>query len=121
MRLRLSNLKELDDSELVKRARDDDRKAFSELVLRHQLVVYRACYRILGDREDAKDASQEAFVRAYRKLYTFRGRSAFKTWMLRLAINVSLNERGRRELPRADFASAESIATLEVPEDDLMR
>lgn len=119
MRLRLSNLRELDDFELVKRAQDDDRKAFSELVRRYQLVVYRSCYRILGDREDAKDASQEAFVRAYRELDTFRGRSTFKTWMLRLAINVSLNERGRRELPQADFASAESITTLEVPEDEL--
>lgn len=121
MRLRLSNLRELDDFELVKRAQNDDRKAFSELVRRHQLVVYRSCYRILGDREDAKDASQEAFVRAYKNLDTFRGRSTFKTWMLRLAINVSLNERGRRELPRADFASAQSITTREVPEDELMR
>ena len=121
MRLKLSNLREVDDSELVKRARDDDRKAFSELVRRHQLVVFRSCYRILGNREDARDASQEAFVRAYKKLDTLRGRSAFKTWMLRLAINASLNERGRRELPRADFASAESISALEAPEDELMR
>ncbi len=121
MHLKLSNLRELNDEVLVKRAQDGDRKAFSELVRRHQSVVYRSCYRILGDREDARDASQEAFIRAYRKLDTFRGRSAFKTWMLRLAINVSLNESGRRELPRADFRSAESVPTLEVPEGELMK
>ena len=60
-------------------------------------------------------------MRAYRKLDTFRGRSTFKTWMLRLAINVSLDQRGRRELPRADFASAEFIPALEVPEGELMK
>src|SRR5918998_5458404 len=93
--LRLSNFRELDDSVLVERTRNGDRRAFSELVRRHQSVVYRSCYRILGDREDARDASQEAFTRAYRKLDTFQGRSAFKTWMLRLAMNVSLNQRSR--------------------------
>ena len=90
MRFKLSNIKELDDGVLVERTRDGDRRAFSELVRRHQAVVFRACYRILGDREDAKDASQEAFVRAYGKLDTFGGRSAFRTWILRVAMNVSL-------------------------------
>ena len=121
MSLKLSSIRELNDDDLVKRSRDGEKKAFSELVLRHQTVVYRSCYRILGNREDAKDASQEAFVRAYRRLDTFRGQSAFKTWMLRVAINVSLNERSRREVPRADFASAESVPALEAPDDELMR
>ena len=117
----MSNTKELDDGTLVKRAQDGDRRAFSELVRRHQTIVYRSCYRILGDREDAKDASQEAFIRAYRKLGTFQGRSAFKTWMLRLAMNVSLNERSRRKPPSTNIASAESIPGLEAPEAELMK
>ncbi len=62
MGLKLSNIRDLDDSALVERIQyDDDRKAFSELVRRHQAVVYRSCYRVLGNREDARDASQEAF------------------------------------------------------------
>ncbi len=122
MRLRLSNTnKELDDDVLVEQAREGDRSAFSELVRRHQRVVYRSCYRILSDREDAKDASQEAFIRAYRRLDTFRGDSAFKTWMLRIAMNVSLNERSRRQLPRADVDLAETIAGLETPEAELTK
>jgi RNA polymerase sigma-70 factor (ECF subfamily) len=121
LRAKLSNIKELDDGVLVERTRDGDRRAFSELVRRHQAIVYRSCYRILGDREDAKDASQEAFIRAYRKLDTFQGRSAFRTWLLRLAMNVSLNERSRRELPRTDIGSAESIAGTEAPETELLR
>ena len=118
---KLSNIKEVDDSLLVEQARDGDRNAFSELVRRHQAVVYRSCYRILGDREDAKDASQEAFIRAYRRLDTFRGHSAFRTWMLRIAMNVSLNERSRREFPRTDIASAESISDSEAPEAELLK
>lgn len=88
------------------RAKTGDRRAFSELVRRHQSPVFRVCYRVLGNREDAKDAAQEAFVRAYRKLDGFEGRSSFKTWMLRLTMNVSLNERGRRKetLPLEDWA-----------------
>lgn len=116
-----TNIRGLDDSTLVERAQDGHRRAFSELVRRHQAVVYRACYRILGNREDAKDASQEAFIRAYRKLDTFRGSSAFKTWMLRVAMNVSLNERSRRELPRADDTLSESVPGPEAPEAELMK
>ncbi len=119
--LKLCNRRELDDSVLVDRVRNGDHRAFSELVRRHQSVVYRSCYRILGNREDAKDASQEAFLRAYRKLDTFQGRSVFRTWILRVAMNVSLNERDRRKLPRADAASAESLPSLEAPEAELMK
>ena len=122
MGLKLSNPRELDDSALVERIQnDDDRRAFSELVRRHRDIVYRSCYRILGNREDARDASQEAFLRAYRKLGTFQGRSAFKIWMLRLAMNVSLNQRSRRELRRTSIDSAEAISGLETPEAELMR
>lgn len=95
----LSNYVGLDDGALVHRSRAGEREAFSELVLRHQDAVYRVCYRVLGDREDAQDATQEAFIRAYNKLDTFQERSAFKTWMLRLSVNLSLNERARRKGP----------------------
>jgi RNA polymerase sigma-70 factor (ECF subfamily) len=118
---RLSNLRKLNDSVLVQRTRNGDRRAFSELVRRHQYVVYRSCYRILGDREDARDASQEAFIRAYRKLDTFGGHSAFRTWMLRVAMNVSLNELGRRKLPRTDIALVEDLPGPEAPETELMK
>lgn len=123
MRPKLSNInKELDDSALVERTQNDgDRRAFSELVRRHQAVVYRSCYRILGDREDARDASQEAFIRAYRKLDTFEGRSAFKTWILRIAMNVSLNERSRRRFSNADFDLAETIPDSESLEAELIK
>ena len=93
----LSNGMTDSDAALVERIRLGERAAFDTLVQRHQAVVYRVCYRILGEPEDAADATQEALLRAYRKLDTFRGQSAFKTWLMRLTVNVSLNERGRRK------------------------
>jgi len=87
----LSNVVTDSDTALVERIRMGDRAAFDTLVRRHQAIVYRVCYRILAD------ATQEALLRAYRKLDTFRGQSAFKTWLMRLTVNVSLNERERRK------------------------
>ena len=113
---KLSNPTELDDTTLVEQVRTGDRRAFSELVRRHQPAVYRSCYRILGhDEEDAKDASQETFLRAYRKIDTFRGRSTFKTWLVRVAINVSLNERSSRgrKVPHSDIDLAQFVASIE--------
>ena len=113
-----------DTTTLVKQTQNGDRRAFSELVRRYQKTVYRSCYRILGDKEDAKDASQETFLRAYNKLDTFRGRSAFRTWLLRVAMNVSLNERSsrRRKVPHDNIGLAQQfVASTEGPDAELMR
>ena len=122
----LSNAVKLNDTDIVKQAQNGNRQAFSELVQRHQASVYRSCYRILGHDEDAKDASQETFLRAYRKLDTFQGRSTFKTWLLRVAMNVSLNEHTSRSRRRkASYTNtdllAQSIPSPEAPEDELIR
>ena len=117
----------MDDAALVARARTGDWQAFAALVQRHQATVYRVCYRVLGNREDAEDAAQEAFLRAYRKLATFRGESAFGTWLLRLAVNVALNERKRRGSrhrwgrPAGPIAEGERAGAAPGPEADLLR
>jgi RNA polymerase sigma-70 factor, ECF subfamily len=116
LRLDLSKFVGLDDGALVARAKAGDRKAFSELVRRHRSVVYRICYRILGNREDAEDATQEAFIRAYDKLDTFQERSAFKTWMLRLTVNASLNELDRARRKRSLLLEPESLRSVPSPE-----
>lgn len=114
----LSKVIKPDDFALVRRVRAGDREAFSRLVLRHQDPVYRVCYRVLGGREDAEDAAQEAFVRAFRKLDGFEGRSSFRTWVIRLAMNVSLNELERRKSPLLD---APTPAPAPDPQDELLR
>jgi RNA polymerase sigma-70 factor (ECF subfamily) len=80
-----------DDGPDIDRARTGDREAFGRLVRRHQRRVYAAALHILGNHSDADDATQEAFVRAYRGLQTFDGRADFFTWLYRIAVNTSLN------------------------------
>src|SRR5262252_4725899 len=80
-----------DEDPDLDRARQVDRDAFGRLVLRHQRRVYAAALHILGNHADADDATQEAFVRAYRGLATFDGRADFFTWLYRIAVNTALN------------------------------
>lgn len=77
------------DCELAECARGGSREAFDALFQRHKLFVYNVCYRMLGSSEDAVDAMQTAFIQAYNGLPGFRGRSAFRSWLYRIAVNVS--------------------------------
>jgi RNA polymerase sigma-70 factor (ECF subfamily) len=79
------------DSEEIRRAQEGDREAFSGLVRRYQRRVYATAYRVVGNHSDADDLSQEAFLRAYRALRSFDGRSDFFTWLYRIVINLALN------------------------------
>jgi RNA polymerase sigma-70 factor (ECF subfamily) len=94
------------DAGLVMRARNGDRTAFGELVRLHQRRVWRVCRQYLG-AADAEAAAQDALVKAYTSLASFDGRSAFTTWLTRIAINTCLDElrRQRREGRRADEAT----------------
>lgn len=83
---------------LIARARSGDLPAFNQLVLRHQDALFSLAVRMLGSREAAEDATQEAFIRAYRRLDTFRGGN-FRSWLFTIVANVSRDElrrRGRR-------------------------
>ncbi|MBX3431943.1 MAG: sigma-70 family RNA polymerase sigma factor [Pirellulales bacterium] len=87
---------EIADAELVERAQGGDRAAFGELVLRHQQRVFAALVGLLGCPEEARDAAQDAFVQAWRKLGAFRGEAQFATWLYRIAMNEGLTRRRRR-------------------------
>ena len=79
------------DADLVSRAQAGRLDAFEELVRRHRLGAYRVALRMLGDESDAEDATQDAFVQAWRKLAGFRADAAFSTWMYRIVTNRCLN------------------------------
>jgi RNA polymerase sigma-70 factor (ECF subfamily) len=76
------------DEVLVRRFLDGDRDAFGTLVERHERRVYNLAFRILGREEDARDATQDAFLAALRKLAGFRGEAQFTTWMHRVTVNA---------------------------------
>ena len=81
----------LTDADLVSRAQTGQLDAFEELVRRHRLATYRVALRMLGDESDAEDATQDAFVQAWRNLAGFRADAAFSTWMYRVVTNRCLN------------------------------
>lgn len=87
------------DEDLVRRYLSGDTPAFGELVERHQTRVYNVALRVLGNAEDARDATQDAFLTALRKLGSFRGDAAFTTWMHRVTVNAcyDLLRRRRRQ------------------------
>lgn len=82
---------EVSDLDLVQRVQQGDRRAFDQLVLRYQHKVLKLVMRYLRNHAEAEDIAQEAFLKAYRAIHSFRGDSAFYTWIYRIAINTAKN------------------------------
>jgi RNA polymerase sigma-70 factor (ECF subfamily) len=80
-----------DDAPLIEATLAGDSAAFGQLVGRYQDRLYNSLFRVLGSAEDARDIVQDAFVQAYLKLKTFRGSSAFYTWLYRIAFNLAMS------------------------------
>lgn len=87
---------------LVELARAGDRDAFGELVRLHQHEVYTLAVRLVHDRDLASDVTQDAFVRAWRAMPSFRGESKFSTWLHRITVNTAWTHRTRRNRVRLD-------------------
>jgi RNA polymerase sigma factor (sigma-70 family) len=86
----------MDEIALIDAAQHGDLDAFNRLVLAYQNMVYNQAYRMVGDTDVAEDASQDAFIIAFRKLGTYRGGS-FKAWLLRIVTNLCYDELRRRK------------------------
>jgi len=86
-----------EDEELVRRAQNDDPWAIEQLVLRYQKKVYAIAYQMLsGDEQEAQDRTQDAFLKAFRKIKQFKGNASFYTWLYRIVVNTCLDARRRR-------------------------
>lgn len=84
------------DDCIIQRCLDGDSQAFSELVLKYQDRLFNTLVRAFGDRGEAEDVVQEAFLQSYTKLKSFRRDSAFYTWLYRIAFNISISRRRRK-------------------------
>lgn len=97
------------DVQLVQRSQEGDTEAFGILVDRYKERVYRTIYQMTSHHEDADDLVQEAFIRAYRSIGKFQGKSSFYTWIYRIAVNLTLNHlkrSGRRRSFSLDDADS---------------
>src|SRR6478672_13024222 len=80
----------LSEAEAIERAKQGDAEAFEVLYSLHKRRVYSLCLRMVANTAEAEDLAQEAFLQLFRKIGTFRGESAFSTWLHRLSVNVVL-------------------------------
>jgi RNA polymerase sigma-70 factor (ECF subfamily) len=90
---------EFNEAETIERAKQGDAEAFQALYDRHKRRVYSLCLRMTANTAEAEDLAQEAFLQLYRKIATFRGESAFSTWLHRLSVNVVLMHLRKKSLP----------------------
>lgn len=102
-----------DDAGLIGRFRAGDSGAFEELVKKYQKPIYAMLYRMVGEHEDASDILQNTFVRAFTGLDAFEGRSTFKVWLYRIAVNLAKNL--YRERAKATHVSIDDVVVHENP------
>jgi RNA polymerase sigma-70 factor, ECF subfamily len=98
---------------LVRQAQQGDRVAFERLYRDNERKVFGLCFRLSSDPALAEELTQEVFVRAWRKLSSFRGDSAFSSWLYPLTVNVALSERRSRKRRDARIVATEDPASLE--------
>lgn len=89
----------LTEAEAIERAKQGDAEAFELLYSLHKRRVYSLCLRMTGNPASAEDLTQEAFLQLFRKISTFRGESAFSTWLHRMSVNVVLMQLRKKNLP----------------------
>ena len=122
--LRAENEPDNSEGSLVQRAQRGDEQAFATLYQLHNKRVYSVCLRMTKDVAEAEDLAQEAFIQVFRNLNSFRGNSAFATWLYRIAVNTVLMKLRRRKSPpllSLDEALSSDSPSLkrEVGKDDL--
>jgi RNA polymerase sigma-70 factor (ECF subfamily) len=100
------------DAHLIQRAREGDTEALTELYRQHERRVYNVALRTLGNPWDAADVAQEAFIKAFRNLDSFKGESRFSTWLHRIAVNAAYDHLRRQ---RPEPMEAEILDDLSGP------
>ena len=112
------NASGLTESEAIERAKGGDAEAFETLYALHKRRVYSLCLRMTGNTADAEDLTQEAFLQLYRKVTTFRGDSAFTTWLHRMTVNVVLMRLRKKGLPEVSLEETMEPQQEEGPKRD---
>ena len=97
---------EMPEAEAIRRAQQGDAAAFERIYRLHSRRVYSLCLRMVSNTAEAEDLTQEAFLQLYRKISSFRGESAFSTWLHRLSVNVVLMKLRKKRMPETSLEEA---------------
>jgi RNA polymerase sigma-70 factor (ECF subfamily) len=109
----------LTEAEAIERAKVGDAESFGALYALHKRRIYSLCLRMTGNAAEAEDLTQEAFLQLYRKIGTFRGESAFSTWLHRMAVNVVLMQLRKKGLQQISLEEAQEPQHEDGPKRDL--
>jgi RNA polymerase sigma-70 factor, ECF subfamily len=109
---------EFNEAGAIERAKQGDALAFQELYDKHKRRVYSLCLRMTANTAEAEDLTQEAFLQLYRKIGTFRGESAFSTWLHRLSVNVVLMHLRKKSLPVVSLEETTQPGEEDTPKKD---
>jgi RNA polymerase sigma-70 factor (ECF subfamily) len=101
------------EPEVILKAQKGDQAAFTQMVEAYQRPVFNLCYRMLGDPEDAEDAAQETFLRAYDHLRRYDQQRSFSTWILSIAAHYCIDQLRKR---RMNFLSMDTFPNLDIPD-----
>lgn len=104
------------DAELIADSLRGQTEAFGALVLRYQNRLFNSLVGMLGSAEDARDVAQDAFVQAFQKLHTFRGQSAFYSWLFRIALNTAASHQRKRHRSLVSIDAVREQTGQELPD-----
>jgi RNA polymerase sigma-70 factor, ECF subfamily len=103
------------DADLIARAQQGEETAFEAIYHAHKRRVYHLCFRMIGNAAEAEELTQEAFLRLFRKIHTFRGDSAFSTWLHRLSVNVVLMRLRKKTIKETNIEGDDEQEASERP------
>ena len=109
---------DFNEAEAIEKAKQGDAQAFQALYDKHKRRVYSLCLRMTANTAEAEDLAQEAFLQLYRKIATFRGESAFSTWLHRLSVNVVLMHLRKKSLPVVSLEETTQGGEEDTPKKD---
>jgi len=116
---RQSSAAGLNEAEAIEKAKQGDAEAFQVLYEKHKRRVYSLCLRMTTNTAEAEDLTQEAFLQLFRKISTFRGESAFSTWLHRLSVNVVLMHLRKKGLPVVSLEETTQGGEEDAPKKDI--